>query len=115
MDVILFIFETQVRTHVVNHLIIRPSYLYGYSLNVLDSRLENAKARLEAGETLHYFDDMYKSPLEVNKAAQLMAKLIELHHRGIVHVAGKRISIYEFYLESLQSLGVNTSNLKTTG
>lgn len=107
-------FETQVQTQVVNHLIIRPSYLYGYSMNVLDSRLENAKARLESGETVYYFDDMYKSPLEVNKAAQLMTKLIKLHHQGIVHVAGERKSVYGFYLESLQSLGVNTSNLKAS-
>lgn len=107
-------FETQVQTRVVNHLIIRPSYLYGYSLGVLDSRLENAKAQLEAGETLYYFDDMYKSPLEVNEAANFMTQLISRKSRGIVHVAGKRKSIYDFYLESLIALGIETNHLKAS-
>jgi dTDP-4-dehydrorhamnose reductase len=107
-------FETQVQARVKNHLIIRPSYLYGYSMNVLDARLDNAKVRLEAGETVYYFADMYKSPLEVNEAANLMTQLISRKSRGIVHVAGERKSVYDFYLESLQSLGVNTSNLKAS-
>ncbi len=107
-------FETQIQLHCRNFLIIRPSYLYGYSAGVLDSRLENARARLEAGETLHYFDDMYKSPLEVNQVAHYMTSLIARQQQGIVHVAGKRTSVYKFYLESLTSLGVKTGNLNAS-
>jgi dTDP-4-dehydrorhamnose reductase len=107
-------FETQLQTQVENYFIVRPSYLYGYSRGVLDSRLENARARLEAGEILSYFDDMYKSPLEVNQAAHYMTSLIARQQQGIVHMAGKRTSVYDFYLESLTSLGVKTGNLNAS-
>lgn len=56
-------FEGQIQTRVSNYLMIRPSYLYGFSLGVLDSRLAKTLVLLEAGETVSYFDDMYKSPL----------------------------------------------------
>lgn len=107
-------FETQVQTHVAKHLIIRPSYLYGYSLGILDSRLAKTKALLEAGETVSYFDDMYKSPLEVNEAASLITQLASQKYQGIVHVAGERKSVYDFQLESMQNLGVDTTNLKAS-
>jgi dTDP-4-dehydrorhamnose reductase len=107
-------FEKQIQSHVPNHLIIRPSYLYGYSVGVLDSRLENAGQHLNAGETLSYFDDMYKSPLEVGQAAKFIACLVAQKYQGTVHVAGERKSVYKFYLESLQSLGVDTSKLKVS-
>jgi dTDP-4-dehydrorhamnose reductase len=105
-------FEKQMQTRVSNYLIIRPSYLYGFSLGVLDSRLAKTLALLEAGETVRYFDDMFKSPLEVSQATRIIKKLIETERQGIIHVAGERKSVYDFQLEAMQALGVNVSNLK---
>jgi dTDP-4-dehydrorhamnose reductase len=104
-------FEKEVQTQCSNFLIIRPSYLFGYSMGVLDSRLQKTKALLDAGETVSYFDDMFKSPLEVNQAASFMTQLISQKYQGLVHVAGERKSVYRFQLEALQTLKVNTSNL----
>ncbi len=105
-------FEAQVQTHCYNFLIIRPSYLYGFSVGVLDSRLEKTRTHLNAGETMRYFDDMFKSPLEVTQTARVMTKLIEAKRTGIIHVAGERKSVYDFHLEAMQALGVNATNLK---
>jgi dTDP-4-dehydrorhamnose reductase len=105
-------FENQIQTNCNDYLIIRLSYLYGYSLGVLDSRLKKTKELLEAGETVSYFDDMFKSPLEVNEAAHFTAELICQRQQGIVHVAGERKSVFEFQSEAMQTLGVSTTNLK---
>lgn len=108
----LLYFETQVQTHCNNYLIVRPSYLYGYSLGVLDSRLEKTKLLLEAGETVSYFDDMFKSPLEVNQAASFITQLISQKYQGTIHVAGERKSVYAFQLEAMKTLNVESANLK---
>mgnify|MGYP002781024338 CR=1 FL=1 len=105
-------FEQQIQSHSTNHLIIRPSYLYGFSLGTLDSRLAKTLALLGAGETMSYFDDMYKSPLEVGQAARIITKLVETEQTGIIHVAGERKSVYRFQLEAMQALRVNVERLK---
>jgi dTDP-4-dehydrorhamnose reductase len=105
-------FEKQIQTHLSNYLIVRPSYLYGFSMGALDSRLAKTLELLEAGETVSYFDDMFKSPLEVNQAARIIMKLIEAERTGIIHVAGERKSVYEFQLEAMQALGANVERLQ---
>lgn len=105
-------FEEQINMHVSNHLIVRPSYLYGFSMGVLDSRLVKTLNLLEDGETVSYFDDMFKSPLEVNQAARIITKLLEAERRGTIHVAGERRCVYDFQLEAMGALGVNVSRLK---
>ena len=104
-------FEEQIQAKVAKYLIVRPSYLYGFSQGQLDSRLKKTKLLLEAGETVEYFDDMFKSPLEVNQAARIITRLIELNQQGIIHVAGERTSIYEFHHEAMQALKVSVKNL----
>jgi dTDP-4-dehydrorhamnose reductase len=108
-------FERQIQTRVSNYLIIRPSYLYGFSMGVLDSRLAKTLGLLEAGETVSYFNDMFKSPLEVSQAARIITHLIQLERQGIIHVAGERKSVYDFQLEAMEALGADVSNLKPTG
>jgi dTDP-4-dehydrorhamnose reductase len=104
--------EEEIKIHVVNYLIIRPSYLYGFSMGLLDSRLAKTLELLEAGETVSYFHDMYKSPLGVDQAARIITKLIKAERTGIIHVAGERKSVYDFQLEAMQALGVNVERLK---
>lgn len=105
-------FEEEIQAQCNNHLMIRPSYLYGYSIGVLDSRLAKTKTLLEAGETVSCFEDMYKSPLEVDKAANAMTQLVSQKYQDILHVAGERKSVYDFQHEAMRTLGINTANLK---
>jgi dTDP-4-dehydrorhamnose reductase len=103
--------EEQVQSFCANYCIIRPSYLYGYSHLQLDPRLTNVRTRLLAGEQLTFFTDMIKSPMEVNQVAQAITSLAYSEYVGIVHVAGEAMSVYDFYREAMNSLGIPSEGL----
>ncbi len=105
-------FEEQVRKLCADYCIIRPSYLYGYSLSQLDHRLAQTRERLLAGEQLTYFTDMIKSPMEVNQVAEAITLLTTSKYVGIVHVAGEAMSVYDFYREAMSSLNIPTTRLR---
>ena len=95
----------------LNHCIIRPSYIYGYSNGQLDKRLATTRAALEAGQEVKLFDDMYKSPLGVKQVAQAVINLSASNYRGILHVAGERLSIFDFHRQAMRAMGVETDRL----
>jgi len=103
--------EEKVQNLCSNYCIIRPSYLYGYSLSRLDHRLSQVRERLLAGEQLRYFTDMIKSPMEVNQVAEAITLLAGSKYVGIVHVAGEAMSIYDFYREAMNSLNIPSARL----
>lgn len=103
--------EEQVQSLCANYCIIRPSYLYGYSLSQLDQRLSQARTQLLARKQLTSFTDMIKSPMEVNQVAKVITLLARSEYIGIVHVAGSAMSIYDFYREAMNSLGIPTERL----
>ena len=88
--------EAAVREICANYVVVRPSYLYGFSVGRLDSRLASTRARLLEGQKVRLFDDMYKSPLEVNQAASIILDIATMHFTGTVHVAGPRMSVFDF-------------------
>ncbi len=104
--------EERVQALCSNYCIIRPSYLYGYSLSQLDSRLTLIRERLLAREHLTYFTDMMKSPMEVNQVAKAISWFALSNYIGIVHVAGPTMSIYDFAWKAMQSLGVPCDQLQ---
>lgn len=103
--------EETVQTLCSDCCIVRPSYLYGYSRGQLDRRLARVRARLLAGESLQYFSDMIKSPMEVNQVARAIALLARSEYVGIVHVAGPAMSVYDFYREAMRGLGISCERL----
>jgi dTDP-4-dehydrorhamnose reductase len=103
--------EQMVQNLCSDYCIIRPSYLYGYSLSQLDHRLSTLRTRLLAGEHLTYFTDMIKSPMEVNQVAQVITLLARSTYVGIVHVAGAAMSVYDFSREAMSSLGIPLEHL----
>ncbi|GHO89679.1 sugar nucleotide-binding protein [Dictyobacter formicarum] len=107
----LYYFEEAIQSLCPDYCIIRPSYLYGYSLSQLDARLSQARARLLAGERLEFFIDMWKSPMEVNQVAEAITLLTCSSYTGIVHVAGPAMSIYDFYRQAMACLKVPYQSL----
>jgi dTDP-4-dehydrorhamnose reductase len=103
--------EKMVQNFCSDYCIIRPSYLYGYSLSQLDHRLSHVRDRLLAGEQLTYFTDMIKSPMEVNQVAKAITLLACSDYVGIVHVAGVAMSVYDFYREAMSGLGISSEHL----
>lgn len=68
---------------------------------------------LKAGEKVTLFDDMFKSPYGVKQIANAVIGLSRSDYIGIIHVAGQRMSVYEFHHRAMSSLMVDTTNLKS--
>ena len=97
-----------------NLCIVRPSYIYGFSsAGALDSRISKTRQLLEAGETVTLFNDMYKSPLGVHQVANAVLDLARLNYNGIVHVAGERLSVFDFQYQAMKALNVDVDHLKS--
>jgi len=100
-----------IRPSYQNFCIIRPSYLYGFSQGILDARLTRIRHALRHGERVDMFEDMYKSPLGVEQVADAVITMTTSDFSGILHVAGPRLSTYEFARQSMEALRVATTHL----
>lgn len=103
--------EELIKKYSNNYCIIRPSYLYGFVNLRLDSRFEKIKEAVAEGRKISRFMDMFKSPLSYQQASKAILKLTLSNHKGIVHVCGKRMSVYDFTKEGMEALGMPTENL----
>ncbi len=103
--------EQLLQEMVPNHCIVRTSYIYGYSLGHLDSRLTVVRKHVRQAKALYHFSDMYKSPVEVNQLAEIIHRLLDLDFRGHLHACGQRMSVHDFYAQSMAALGEKTERL----
>ena len=103
--------ESLVRQTLSNYSIIRPSYIYGWVNGRLDERLSRVREKLLAGESVVGFHDVYKSPLGVKQLSRAVVDVAASTFTGTLHVAGGRMSVYDFYLQAMTTLGVNTNHL----
>ena len=101
--------ENAVRDHCSDAAILRTSYLFGFSGGQLDDRLARTRDAVSAGESVAYFEDMYKSPVLVSEAAEAVRVLVESEATGIVHVPAPRTSVYEFHRDAMAALGHDPS------
>ena len=95
-----------------NYCIVRPSYIYGFSLGKLDNRLNKAQALAQSGQSIKKFVDMFKSPTEVNQLAEIIITVSGSDFVGVLHACGKRLSVYEFFKQALAALGKQTDSLE---
>lgn len=107
-------FEDAVLAHGERTLIVRLSYLYGFSAGRLDRRLAKTREALCAGRSVPLFDDMFKSPIEVGQAAEAIARLVTAERSGVAHVAGPRLSVYAFQREAMLALGERVDGIVPT-
>ena len=103
--------ESLVRQTLSNYSIIRPSYIYGWVNGRLDDRLSRVREKLSAGESVVGFHDVYKGPLGVKQLSRAVVDVAASTFTGTLHVAGERMSVYDFYLQAMTTLGVDTNNL----
>lgn len=94
--------------------IVRTSYLYGHSAGELDSRLSATRARLGRGECVELYGDVFKSPVPVGVAAAAIAALAPTALRGVVHLPGPRVSVWQFQRDALAVLGAPVERLLAT-
>lgn len=88
--------------------ILRTDYLFGFARGALDPRLARTRKRLLSGETVRYYEDMYKSPVAVTDAAHAVVALAlgDQHQRGVVHVPTPRTSVRSFHRTGAKALGL---------
>ncbi len=95
-----------------DYLIIRPSYITGKSSNgSLDPRFVKAIGEIKNKKSVERFSDMYKSPMDVKQVAEVAIKLAILNYNGIVHVAGEKMSVFEFFKKGFEALEIPIENL----
>lgn len=103
--------EELVRKYSKNYCITRPSYMYGFVGQVLDTRLRKVSEEIKAGKNVVRFTDMYKSPLSYRQAAEIIDALVFSSYIGTVHISGERMSVYDFTKKGMEALGISTSTL----
>jgi dTDP-4-dehydrorhamnose reductase len=95
-----------------NHLIVRPSYLYGRDTAGLhDIRTNQMVEELGDKTEIFRFSDMYKSPMDVADVARLILTLEKRGIQGVVHVAGQRQSVYDFSVKQALRVGVDPARI----
>jgi dTDP-4-dehydrorhamnose reductase len=107
----LLLCEQLVQAMAPDHCIIRPSYIYGFSSGELDLRLSRTRDRLLRGDLVVLYDDYYKCPLSVHEVAAGVIHLAQANYQGPIHLAGLRMSAYEFQRQAMNALGVDTTRL----
>lgn len=98
-------FETFVRENCSDYCIIRPSYVYGFSGGVLDDRLTRTFRALRSGKRVTYYEDYFKSPIEVNQLAEIVRRVYVSGFCGTLHAGGPRMSVYQFHRRTASAFG----------
>jgi len=95
-----------------NGCIVRVSGLYGYSPTGKKNFGLMALEKLMKREPVEAFTNQWLSPTYVKSFAEIIPMLIEKKPVGILHVAGERLSRYEFATMLADTLGVDRNLVK---
>lgn len=93
-------------------LVMRTSGLYGYSPTGKKNFGVNALEKLVKSEEVHAFHDQYLSPTYAYFLAEEIIKALENKTTGIMHLAGERLSRYDFATALAKVLKVNEALVK---
>jgi dTDP-4-dehydrorhamnose reductase len=90
-------------------LVARLSLLYGASRSDQPSYLDRTFEGLRRGEPQTFFEDEYRTPLDLATAADALVRLLQSDVTGLVHVAGReRLSRFELARRAAVALGLDT-------
>jgi dTDP-4-dehydrorhamnose reductase len=87
----------------IDYLIVRPSVIYGLGGSKL-SFAEFVANSLSEGKEIKALTDQYVSPTYNKLLAESILEILNLRPSGILHVAGPRLSRYEFALRIAEAL-----------
>lgn len=97
--------EEITRSSDILYAIIRPSAIYGLGTGKLNFALFVVN-RLSRGEIVKALTDQYVSPTLNTLLAQSIVEVIDMRYRGVLHIAGERMSRYVFALKIAKALGL---------
>lgn len=107
-------FDESIMRNCSDYCIVRPSYVYGFSGGVLDDRLARTFRLLRTGQQPTYYEDMFKSPIEVNQLAETIHHVYASSFCGTLHVGGPRMSVDEFHRRAAATFGVAPEEIHST-
>ncbi|WP_440060012.1 dTDP-4-dehydrorhamnose reductase [Thermogladius sp. 4427co] len=90
-------------------LIIRISGLYGYSPTGKKNFGLQALEKLVRGEGVYAFYDQYLSPTYAYHLAQRIVEALDKGVHGVIHLAGERMSRYEYATMLAEAVGADKS------
>jgi dTDP-4-dehydrorhamnose reductase len=86
----------------------RISLMYGPSRSGRPSYYEQTIAGLRGGTPQTFFEDEYRTPLDLESAAAVLVRLAESDVRGVLHVGGpERVSRFELVRRQAIALGLD--------
>ena len=94
--------------------IVRVSGLYGYSPTGKRNFGINALEKLLKNQEVKAFYDQRLSPTYVRFLAKAITKIVEKRITGLLHIAGERVSRYEFALRLAEILSADKNLVKPT-
>ncbi|GAC1463776.1 MAG: SDR family oxidoreductase [Isosphaeraceae bacterium] len=95
-------------------LVARLSLLYGPSRSGRISYYDRTIEGLRRGEPQTFFEDEFRTPLDLRSAAEAIAGLVERQVSGPVHVGGReRISRYDLARRTACALGLDASLVRS--
>lgn len=94
-----------------NYSIVRPSLIYGSSLNSSESSIEKMLHGFQRGEPYRGFTDEYRNPIYVNDLSSIILKLAQSpEFNELFHVCGpERLSRYDFALNVCSTFDLDRS------
>ncbi|NPA97683.1 MAG: dTDP-4-dehydrorhamnose reductase [Crenarchaeota archaeon] len=98
--------EEIVKSSDLLYTIVRPSAIYGVGPGKANFATFVAD-RLMRGEEVPAVSDQYVSPTLNSALARAVAEIVEMRPMGVLHVAGNRMSRYEFAVALARALGAN--------
>ena len=98
--------EEIVKSSDLLYTVVRTSAIYGVG-GSKKSFAEYIAERLRRGEKVRALIDQYVSPTHNALLAEAITEIVEMRPLGVLHVAGPRMSRYEFAIKVAKSLGLD--------
>jgi dTDP-4-dehydrorhamnose reductase len=100
--------EELVRSSDLLYTVVRTSAIYGRG-GSKKSFAEYVVEKLRRGELVKALVDQYVSPTHAGLLAEAIAEIVEAKPLGILHVAGPRMSRYDFAVRVAEAIGLDKS------
>ncbi len=106
--------ETNVKKSKCVWAIVRPILMYGWHFPFERSNIVTlALTKLQKGESMAAYDDVYSNPLYSMSCAETIWKIIRDNKYEVFNIAGAdRVSIYQLLLKAAEVFGLDTGLLK---
>ncbi|MCA1685595.1 MAG: SDR family oxidoreductase, partial [Planctomycetia bacterium] len=94
-------------------LVVRLSLLYGPSRSRRPTYLDRTVASWERGEPQTFFEDEFRTPLDLGTSAETLVRLVAADVSGLIHVAGpERLSRYDLARRVAAALGHDPGHVR---